>query len=75
MKEIAKRYLIEQFSSIKTEKNEEFTFNLFETITDNDVKAMHNEKGNFTELEIVEQFKKIKERFSKKEMIELANQN
>lgn len=63
-KEIAKRYLIEQFNNMKTAKNEDYAFQVFEAITANDVKAMHNDKKNFTEPEIIAQFELIKERFN-----------
>lgn len=64
-KEIAKRYLIEQFNNMKTAKNEDYAFQVFEAITANDVKAMHNDKKNFTEPEINAQFELIRERFDK----------
>lgn len=66
MKEISKRYLAEQFSNLTSKANDEYAFEVFESITPNDKKAMYGEKGNFTEPEILAQFKIIKERFAKR---------
>lgn len=64
MKDIAKRYLAEQFENLRTRKDDEYAFRVFEEITENDRKVMYNEKDNLTESKVIEQFEKIVERMS-----------
>lgn len=64
MKDIAKRYLAEQFNGFRTEQNDDYAFKVFETVTPNDRKAMYNEKGNLTEDKVIEQFTTIKTRMA-----------
>lgn len=64
MKDIAKRYLAEQFENLRTRKDDEYAFRVFEEITENDRKVMYNEKDNLTENKVIEQFEKIIERMS-----------
>lgn len=63
-KDVAKRYLAEQFQDFRNEKNEERAFELFEAITENDRKAMYNEKENLMENLVKQQFKNIKARMA-----------
>ena len=64
-KDIAKRYLAEQFQNFRNEANEDRAFELFEAITENDRKAMYNEKDNLMEDKVKQQFKNIKARIAK----------
>lgn len=64
-KDVAKRYLAEQFQDFRNEANEERAFELFEAITENDRKAMYNEKENLMENLVKQQFKNIKARMAK----------
>ena len=63
-KDVAKRYLAEQFQDFRNEKNEERAFELFEAITENDRKAMYNETENLMENLVKQQFKNIKARMA-----------
>lgn len=63
-KDIAKRYLAEQFNNFRTEATEEQAFQLFEAVTENDRRAMYNEKGNLVEDKVISQFKNIKARMA-----------
>lgn len=64
-KDLAKRYLIQQFIDINTAETEERAFEVFDAITDNDCKAMHNEKQNLTEDLVRNQFNNILNRTAK----------
>ena len=64
-KDIAKRYLAEQFQDFRQEANDDRAFELFEAVTQNDRKAMYNEKGNLMEDKVDAQFKIIKGRMAK----------
>lgn len=64
-KDIAKRYLAEQFQDFRNEANEDRAFELFEALTENDRKAMYNDKDNLMEDKVDVQFKIIKGRMAK----------
>lgn len=64
-KDIAKRYLAEQFQDFRQETNDDRAFELFEAVTQNDRKAMYNEKGSLMEDKVDAQFKIIKGRMAK----------
>ena len=62
--DIAKRYLIQQFNSIVLAESYDKAIAVFSEITDNDVKAMKNHRGNLDEELVYTQIKKIRERIS-----------
>ena len=61
-KDIAKRYLVEVFLRFRIQRNDEYAFEMFERITENDKKAMFNDKGNLDETKVKEQFQIIEQR-------------
>lgn len=64
-KDISKRYLAERFSSYFNESGgEEKAFAIFNEITDDDRKAMYNDKGSLTESNVIERFRLIKGRLA-----------
>lgn len=63
-KDISKRYLAERFSSYFNEGSEEKAFRIFNEITPNDCKSMHNDKGNLVEDKVIEQFRLIEGRIA-----------
>ena len=65
MRDLSPRYLAEQFQNYRTEKNDEAAFRLFESINENDRKAMYHKNGKISEEKVIEQFKKIKSRMKK----------
>ncbi|MBD5358189.1 MAG: hypothetical protein HDR88_14555 [Bacteroides sp.] len=64
-KDLAKRYLIQQFIDITTAESEERAFQIFDAVTENDRKAMYNEKKNLTEDLVRKQFEIILNRTAK----------
>ncbi|MDE6097048.1 MAG: hypothetical protein K2G52_12780 [Muribaculaceae bacterium] len=62
MKDIAKRYLAEQFEALRTNENSTHAFSVFKSITENDRLAMYNGKGNLDENNVISQFKKLSDR-------------
>lgn len=63
-KDMAKRYLAERFNDFRNEASDERAFQLFESVTENDRKAMYNEKGNLMEDKVIAQFEIIKSRMT-----------
>lgn len=63
-KDISKRYLAEKFSNFFNESGEDKAFEIFNQITPNNVKSMHNDKGNLIEEKVIEQFKLIGNRIT-----------
>ena len=63
-KDIAKRFLIEMFLDLREGDNEEGVFKIFESITENDRKAMYNERNNLAEDKVIAQFEIIKGRMA-----------
>lgn len=62
--DIAKRYLIRQFNNIGLEESYDKAMTVFSAITDNDVKAMKNHRGNLDEELVYTQIQKIRERMN-----------
>lgn len=62
--DIAKRYLIRTFNNIVVEESHDKAMAVFSAITDNDVKAMKNRRGNLDEELVYTQIQKIRERIS-----------
>lgn len=63
-KDISKRYLAERFSDLFNESGEDNAFEIFNQITPNNVKSMHNDKGNLIEEKVIEQFKLIENKIT-----------
>lgn len=62
-KSIGKRYLAEQFNEMNdTYKDVDKAFEVFNSINENDRKAMFNDQGHLDEALVIAQFKLIKER-------------
>ena len=65
-KDIAKRYLSNQFNNIKTITGDvKEAVKIFQSITQNDKAAMFNTHGNLDENLVMEQFEKIRERYNR----------
>lgn len=64
MKDIAKRYLAEQFQNFRNERDDETAFKIFGAVTENDRTAMYNGKGSLAEDKVIQQFDAIKSRLS-----------
>lgn len=63
-KDISKRYLAERFSDLFNESGENNAFEIFNQITPNNVKSMHNDKDNLIEEKVIEQFKLIENKIT-----------
>ena len=63
-KDISKRYLAERFSCFYNKGGEQEAFRMFEGITPDDLKAMHNGKGKLMEENVVKQFELIERRLA-----------
>ena len=63
-KDISKRYLAERFSHFYNKGGEQEAFRMFEEITPDDLKAMHNGKGKLMEENVVKQFEQIERRLA-----------
>lgn len=67
--DIAKRYLITEFNSIKTTTSSvDEAYRIFQSITPNDKAAMFNSNGNLDENLVILQFEKIKKRYNAKQV-------
>ncbi|WP_278716907.1 hypothetical protein [Bacteroides caecimuris] len=65
-KDIAKRYLSNQFNNIKTITGDvKEAVKIFQSITQNDKATMFNTHGNLDENLVMEQFEKIRERYNR----------